>query len=96
MKTVLFTCETSVGTFWIRPEPADRVQLGIDRHKLRTYASAKAAARSVAARTTGYEAWDTAKDTIIPSTLERWKKPSKTSTGGLQKAAKGGVSKHPK
>jgi hypothetical protein len=82
MKTVLFTCETSVGTFWIRPEPADRVQLGIDRHKLRTYASAKAAARSVAARTTGYAAWDTEENAVIPPTLERWKKPSKKAQPG--------------
>ena len=36
MKTVLFTYETPVGTFWIRPEPADRVQLGINRQKLKT------------------------------------------------------------
>ena len=41
MKTVLFTYETPVGTFWIQPEPAGRVRLGIGREKLGTYASAR-------------------------------------------------------
>jgi hypothetical protein len=74
MKSVLFTYESPVGTFWIRPEPADRVQLGLDAHKLRTYASAKTAARAVAEQSTGWEAWDTASGLIIPSGLERWKR----------------------
>ena len=74
MKTILFTYETPIGTFWIHPEPADRVRLGIDAHKLRTYASPKAAARAVAEQSTGWEAWDTAKGILIPSGLERWKR----------------------
>ena len=39
MKTILFTYETPVGTFWIQPEPANRVRLGIGREKLKTYSS---------------------------------------------------------
>jgi len=76
VKTVLFTYESPVGTFWIRPEPADRVQLGIDRHKLKTYGSAKAAARAVAERSTGWEAWDSLADVPAPTRLERWKRPA--------------------
>ena len=75
MKTVLFTYESPVGTFWIRPEPADRVLLGVDRHKLKTYGSAKTAARAVAEKTTGWEAWDTLEGATAPPGLERWKRP---------------------
>jgi hypothetical protein len=75
VKTVLFTYESPVGTFWIRPEPADRVLLGIDRRKLKTYGSAKAAARAVAERMTGWEAWDSLEGVVPPSRLERWKRP---------------------
>jgi hypothetical protein len=74
MKTTLFTFETALGTFWIRPEPADRVRLGLDRHKLRTYASATAAARAVAGRDTGWPAWDAATDLIAPARLNNWKR----------------------
>jgi hypothetical protein len=76
MKTTLFTYDTPVGTFWIRPEPADRVQLGIDRTKLKTYSSAKAAARDVAAQATGYGPWDSLAGALIPPSLARWKRPS--------------------
>ena len=62
-----------MGTFWIRPEPAGRIQLGLDAHKLRTYGSAKAAARAVAEQSTGWEAWDTAAGLVIPAGLEKWK-----------------------
>ncbi len=73
MKSVLFTYESPIGTFWIRPEPANRVQLGLDAHKLRAYVSAKAAARAVTEQSTGWEAWDTARSLVIPSGLEKWK-----------------------
>jgi hypothetical protein len=59
VKTNLFTFESSVGTFWIRPEPAGRVQLGIGRNRLKTYPSPTAASRDVAAHRTGWAAWDT-------------------------------------
>jgi hypothetical protein len=74
MKSVLFTYDSPMGTFWIRPEPADRVQLGLDAQKLRTYASAKAAAKAVAEQSTGWEPWDTASGLIIPPGLEKWKR----------------------
>jgi len=74
MKTVLFTYQSPVGTFWIRPEPAGRVQLGIDRHLLKTYDSPKAAARDVAAKKTGFAAWDTAEQAVVPRELHNWKR----------------------
>ena len=80
MKTTLFQYETPLGTFWIRPEPADRVQLGLDRQKLRTYASPTAAARAVAERNTGYEPWDTATDVLAPPSLQRWKRPMRKAS----------------
>lgn len=76
----------TAGTFWIRPEPADRVQLGIDRHKLNTYGSAKAAARAVAERTTGWVGWDTLERVDAPARLERWKRPAREN----RRRAKGG------
>ena len=75
MKTTLFTYETPAGTFWIRPEPAGRVQLGIDRRKLQTYSSVKTAARAVAERCTGYADWDNATGIPAPPGLDRWKGP---------------------
>ena len=74
MKTVLFTYPTPVGEFWIRPEPAGSVQLGIDRNTLKTYSSPKAAAAEVAKRTTGWEPWDTLEGAAVPRGLERWKR----------------------
>jgi len=76
MKTTLFQYETEIGTFWIRPEPAGRVQLGLDRHKLRTYPSPTAAARAVAERATGWDAWDSATEPLAPASLQRWKRQS--------------------
>lgn len=73
MKSVLFTYDSPLGTFWIRPEPAGRVQLGLDRLKLRTYASPKAAAEAVRCQSTGHEEWDRASGILVPSGLEKWK-----------------------
>ena len=75
MKTILFTYETPVGTFWIHPEPADRVRLGIDREKLKTYASARLAAQAVADRTTGWAPWDSLEGVPAPMRLTAWKRP---------------------
>jgi hypothetical protein len=77
MKTILFTYETPVGTFWIQPEPADRVQLGIDRHKLRTFTSARLAAKAVGDRTTGWAPWDELEGVPAPQRLSRWKRPAR-------------------
>ena len=74
MKTILFTYQSPVGTFWIRPEPAGRVQLGIDRHLLKSYDSPKAAARDVAAKNTGFAAWDTVEHAVVPRELHNWKR----------------------
>jgi hypothetical protein len=73
MKSVLFTYDCPLGTFWIRPEPAGRVQLGLDKLKLRTYSSPKAAAEAVRSQSTGHEEWDGASGVLIPSGLEKWK-----------------------
>ena len=78
MKTNLFTYETGLGTFWIRPEPAGRVQLGIGRNKLKTYRSATTAARDVAQRTTGWAPWDNATGERAPTNLQRWKRTRTT------------------
>jgi hypothetical protein len=80
MKTVLFTYESPVGTFWIRPEPAGRVQLGIEGHRLRTYNSPKAAARDVAMKNTGWAPWDTLENVVVPRELNKWKRPPSART----------------
>jgi len=85
MKTILFTHKTPVGTFWIIPEPADRVRLGIDGTRLKSYSSAKAAARDVYRRTTGWEAWDTLADASAPESLTKWKRAG-ASKGRRHKA----------
>lgn len=86
MKTVLFTYESPIGTFWLRPEPAGRVQLGLDRRKLQTYSSPKEAARAVAERRTGEERWDEATEMVAPAGLHKWKAPVRA-----RKASKAGV-----
>lgn len=80
MKSSLYTVATDAGTFWIRPEPADRVRLGIDNVELKTYSSPKAAARAVAERNTGWQLWDQAA-TLAPSGLEKWKRASGHRSG---------------
>jgi len=79
VKTVLFTFESPVGTFWIHPEPGGRVQLRIDRTRLKTYTSARAAAHDVYARTTGWEPWDSSRGTVAPPSLVKWKRGSGSS-----------------
>jgi hypothetical protein len=92
MKTILFAYETPVGTFRIHPEPADRVRLGIDRHKLKTYASPRAAAKAVADRNTDWEPWDSLEAVPAPARLTAWKRPTTTERRkpGRTRAAPGG------
>jgi hypothetical protein len=73
MKSTLYTLKTDAGTFWIRPEPADRVRLGIEEIELKAYSSPKAAAQAVAERNTGWQPWDQATG-AAPSDLENWKR----------------------
>lgn len=77
MKTILFQYDTPVGTFWIHPEPADRVRLRLDGHQLSSYPSAKAAARAVAEQATGWTAWDTMAGVLVPTGLHKWKRGPK-------------------
>lgn len=86
MKTLLFRLETPAGTFWIHPEPAGRVQLRIDQHRLKTYSSAKAAARDVAEKHTGWEAWDQLEGVTAPENLSRWKRGEPKSVSQRRKA----------
>jgi hypothetical protein len=74
MKSLLYTRETPIGTFWIRPERAGRVQLGIYRVLLRTSPSAKTAARAVADRETGWQSWDQAREVVAPFGLKNWER----------------------
>lgn len=80
MKSVLYTLSTEAGTFSIRPEPAGRVRLGIDSVDLKSYSSPKAAARAVAERSTGWQAWDQSA-APVPAGLERWKRGTGHRTG---------------
>ena len=86
MKTTLFTYDGPAGTFWIRPEPAGRVQLGIDRRKLKTYKSPTAAARDVAARKTGYAPWDELEGELTPRDLRDWKRAGTAKRPRVQSA----------
>src|SRR4051812_9449425 len=79
VKTILFTYKSPVGTFWIRPEPAGRVQLGLDRRKLKIYKSPTAAARDVAMRQTGHQAWDSREGEPAPRDLHAWIRPPAVS-----------------
>ena len=76
MKSILFKHETEIGTFWMHAEPAGRMQLGIDRQKLKTYRSPNAAAQAVKDRSTGWPAWDKATDVPAPFSLRKWKRPA--------------------
>jgi hypothetical protein len=80
MKSILYTLKTDAGTFWIRPEPADRVRLGVDKVELKAYSSPKVAARAVAERNTGWEPWDQSTGPV-PSDLEKWKRGSGHRSG---------------
>jgi hypothetical protein len=88
MKSVLYTLTTDAGTFWIRPEPADRVRLGIDDLELKTYSSPKAAARAVAERNTGWQVWDES-TALAPSDLEKWKRGTGHRSGRKHAHKKG-------
>jgi hypothetical protein len=80
MKSILYTLKTDAGTFWMRPEPADRVRLGIDKVELKTYSSPKLAARAVGERNTGWERWDESTGPA-PADLENWKRGSGHRSG---------------
>lgn len=81
MKTVLYSLDTPVGTFWIQPQPADRVLLGIGGQRLRTYGSVKAAMAEVSARTTGHAEWDEQPGDRLPISLRQWKKGRRPDRG---------------
>lgn len=72
MKTTLFEYQTDIGTFWIRPEPAGRVQLGLDRKQAANVPVADYAGGSGA----GHAAWDENPDLPAPASLDRWKRPA--------------------
>lgn len=81
MKTVLYSLETPAGTFWIQPQPAGRVLLGIDNHRLKTYGSVTDATDAVSHRTTGYAEWDDAEGERRPVPLRQWRKGARSAKG---------------
>jgi hypothetical protein len=83
MKTVLYSLDTPVGTFWLQPQPADRVLLGIGNRQLKTYGSVKAAVADVSGRTTGYPEWDELPGDKRPVSLRQWKKGQRSSRKSL-------------
>lgn len=85
MKSVLFTYPSPLGTFWIRPEPAGRVRLGMEQQQLQTYASPRAAADAVSQQKTGYAPWDSADVGIVPRSLNQWKRGAGYAGSGLRR-----------
>lgn len=85
MKSVLFTYSSPLGTFWIRPEPAGRVRLGLDQQQLQTYASPRTAADAVAQQKTGYPPWDSADPGLVPHGLNKWKHGAGYASSGLRR-----------
>jgi len=82
MQKYVYSFQSSVGTFWIRPERDKSWGLYIGGEGivelLGYYDSAFAAADSVYMRTTGWDGWDGRKRIDAPPTLLLWsKKPAK-------------------
>ena len=67
-------------------ESPGRVQLRIDKHRLKTYSSAKAAARDVAEKHTGWEEWDQLEGVVAPENLSRWKRGESNPASKKRKA----------
>jgi hypothetical protein len=65
---------TSVGTFWIRPQPghSGRVELGVDQQLLGSYHSAAAAADDMRGHHTGWSDWDALTNAPAPCDLSEW------------------------
>ena len=78
MQRYVYSFQSSVGTFWIRPERNKSWGLYIGGEGivelLGFYCSAFAAAESVYMQTTGWDGWDRRKRIDAPSTLLLWSK----------------------
>lgn len=74
----VYSFQSAVGTFWIRPERDKSWGLYIGGEgiieRLGYYGSAFAAADSVYMQTTGWDGWDKRKQTDAPPTLLLWSK----------------------
>jgi hypothetical protein len=66
--------QTSIGRFWIRPNPrdAETVILGIDKVTIGFHDSPVLAAAAVYAQETGWERWDTLHPVNGPRDLSEW------------------------
>jgi hypothetical protein len=73
---MVYYYRSSVGTFWIRPEPGSpsQVQLGVGDEVLGCYHSPEAAADDVYTQHTGYYAWDSLPSVTDPTDLSEWQK----------------------
>ncbi len=70
----MWTCETEIGTFWIRFDPRTRTRflLGIGQEPLGWYYSPEAAADDVFLQKTGWLPWDSLAATVKPTNLSLW------------------------
>lgn len=78
MQKYVYSFQSEVGTFWIRPEPDKSWGLYIGGEGivelLGYYDSAFAAADSVCMQTTGWDGWDKRNRIDAPPTLLLWSK----------------------
>lgn len=69
---MLWTYETEIGVFWIKPDGKFRFTLGINEEILGNYITPVMAAEDVSSRVTGHLLWDTHSSTPSPSDLTQW------------------------
>lgn len=72
----MFYYESSIGTFWIKPQPGSpgRWWLGFDDEALGSYASPNLAAGDVYTHTTGLTEWDRLDGKLrnVPDDIREW------------------------
>lgn len=67
-----WTYQTSVGTFWIKPNKNNRFTLGVNDEALGSYHSPHQAADDVFMCATGYWKWDNQLTVNDPTDLSEW------------------------
>lgn len=70
---MLWTYETEVGIFWIKPDNNFKFSLGVNETILGSYFTPVSAAEDVRLRTTGHPLWDTLRSNSTPIDLSDWK-----------------------
>jgi hypothetical protein len=76
MKRVIFSYDSPLGKFWITPDAGGKVMLGLERHRLKRFSSARDAAFAVYDQKSGSKEWDSAEIPVKPKSLEQWRKGS--------------------